>query len=148
MALCASRAKGVGLGKAAVDFDGNDASSLVQFEGRWSIKDRIAAQTGQRDKNAVFDASRIGISVEIRKRMIVTAHLRQHETQVGNVSRLRYGKCGLDGNPRAHLVAFDLDRRFEADIVLKSKLGIELAAIDLKRHKWHLWHTGQSGTAY
>ena len=71
--------KGAGLGNAAVDFDGNDASCAVQFEGRWGIENRVPAQTGQCDKNAVFDAGYSRIALQEGQGMIIAAHLRQHE---------------------------------------------------------------------
>src|SRR5271165_3917072 len=66
--------------------------------------------------------------------MIVAAHLRQHETQIGDISGLRDGNRCLDRDPRPYLVTVDLDRRFETDVVLESSLWIELAPICLKSH--------------
>src|ERR1039458_979845 len=117
--LCVASAKCAGLGNAAVDLDGDNASSVVQFEGRWSVEHRIAVQSRQGNKHAVLHACRRRITFQKGKGVIVAAHLGQHKADIGHISRFRHGEGRLDGNPRFYFVSLDLGRRFEANVILE-----------------------------
>src|SRR5664279_2447098 len=132
--LCVAGTKCTGLGNAAVDFDGDNASGMVQFEGRWSVEHSIAVQARQCDKHPVLDARCRGIAFQEGEGVIVTAHLGQHEAEVGYIPGFRHRYCRLDGDPRLYLISLDLDLRFEANVILESRFRIERTPINLKRH--------------
>src|SRR5664279_828961 len=129
-ALCVAGTKCAGLGNAAVDFDGYNASSVVQFEGCWSVEHSVAVQSGQCDKHPVLDACCRGIAFQEGEGVIVAAHLGQHEAEVGHISGFRHGERRLDGEPRLYLISLDL--RFEANVILESRFRIERTPINLK----------------
>ena len=54
-----------GMGNAAVNFDRDDSSRVVQLHRSGSIQYRVAAQSGQRDEHAILHASRRGVFLDV-----------------------------------------------------------------------------------
>ena len=87
-ALRTSGSESTRLGNAAVDFDGDDTSGMVQLEGCGCGKDSVAVQAWQGDEDAVFDAISVGIALQKGERVVVAADFRQEEAEVGYVAGL------------------------------------------------------------
>src|SRR5581483_5245312 len=142
------RIKRAGLGKAAIDLDGYDASCLIQFQRGWYAQHGVAAQARQGDKHPVLNAGGIRVALQKGKRMLVAAVLGQHEGQVRDIAGFGKRDGNFNRDAGAHFVAVNLDCRLEADVVLETRLRIEGASIDLKRHSASSEGREQLGIGY
>src|SRR6516165_10853714 len=100
---------------AAVDFDGHDTAGIVELNRARGSQNSIAAQAGNGDENAVFDARSRGVALDVAQGVIVAAGLGQDEAEIRNITGLRYRDCYLNRDAGGYLIAFHLAGRFKAN---------------------------------
>src|SRR5215471_15378160 len=102
----------------AVDFDGDDATSIVELDRAGGSQNSVTAESGDGDENAVFHAGSGGIALDVAEGVIGTASFGQDEAEIGDIAGFRYRDCYLDRDAGGYLIAFHLAGRLKANVVL------------------------------